>query len=61
MSQAVQRLLARRETPACVGEILIGLAHPAPLDRALARIAGEKGGPGWPTLLDSFNDRRRIR
>jgi hypothetical protein len=32
--------------------------HHAPLDRALARIADEKGRPRWPALLDIFDDRR---
>src|ERR1700733_6252653 len=62
-SQAVQRFpgaIARRETSACVGEILIGLTHHAPLDGALARITGEKGRPRWPALLDIFDNRRRF-
>jgi hypothetical protein len=35
-----------------VGQIAVGFPHHAPLNRALARIAGEKGRPRWPALLD---------
>ena len=45
-------------TLAEVGQIVIGFAHHAPLDRALARIAGEQGRPRRPTLPDMFDNRR---
>ena len=49
-----------RRTPRAgqVGKIVVILAHHAPLDRALARIAGEQGRPRRPTLPDMFDTRR---
>ena len=39
------------------GEILIGLAHHAPLDRALVQVGGEEARLAWPALLDIFDNR----